>query len=111
ISPQSDLYSLSQTPEWIEHQGAMNESFEQFKHVYQEKMSPWAASELAGPTPDVLFYPFGGPEILIPQILFPRSKEYILFGMEPTGTPPDPLTLGRERLPAAYATIRNALSW
>ena len=33
-----------------------------------------------------LFYPFGGPDMVYPLVLFPRASNYILVGLEPAGT-------------------------
>lgn len=37
-------------------------------------------------SPKQIFYPFGGPDMVYPLILFPKAKTYILVGLEPAGS-------------------------
>jgi hypothetical protein len=75
-----------------------------------EPMKLWAAAEIPQ-APPVVFYPFGGPDMAIPLALFGNTKEFVLFGMEPTGIPPDMSMLQPDLMPEAYGVIRSALSW
>ena len=33
-----------------------------------------------------MFYPFGGPDIIYPLMLFPRAQSYLLIGLESSGS-------------------------
>jgi hypothetical protein len=37
---------------------------------------------------DTLFYPFGGPDFINAQVIFPGCSRYLLFGLEPVGSVP-----------------------
>lgn len=106
----SPIHALSQTDVWKEHNRAMDGSFARFAESSVEPMRTWAAREIPE-TPPVVFYPFGGPDMAIPLALFPSSREFILFGMEPPGVPPDASMLQPDLMPEAFAVIRSALSW
>ncbi|HMU83898.1 MAG TPA: hypothetical protein PKE49_04600 [Leptospiraceae bacterium] len=113
--PESDpLYSLTRTDEWQTHHRAMDRRFSEFEDMYGKKITPWAASEIGDSGAGVVFYPFGGPDLLFPLRLFPDAKEYILFGMESPGKQPDPASVyARDRIALAsvFPTIRKSLAW
>ncbi len=110
--PETDtLYPLTLRTEWKVHHEAMDRRFSLFEEMYGKAMADWSASELAGQKPDVLFYPFGGPDLLFPVRLFPDCKEYISIGMESPGKPPDPGAMEPANLGEIYPTIRKSLAW
>lgn len=110
LAEESPLYSQTTTGAWQQHHRAMNGSFERFAESSIKPMREWAEAEMPQ-VPSVIFYPFGGPDMAIPLALFPNSKEFILFGMEPPGVPPDMSMLQPDLMPEAYGVIRSALSW
>lgn len=48
----------------------------------------WVSTHLAGPMPDVVFYPFSGPDALNAVTFFPRGRTYLLYGLEKIGRLP-----------------------
>ncbi|MCE9598581.1 MAG: hypothetical protein K8S54_11485 [Spirochaetia bacterium] len=110
IAESSPLYAKTQNDDWREHNREMDAAFAQFKTVYAESMREWSNKTIPE-QPRVLFYPFGGPDQLIPQIIFHKSTEYILFGMEPVGSLADVNALNPAQLRDTYSIIRRALSW
>ncbi|MDR2766196.1 MAG: hypothetical protein LBB63_01900 [Holosporaceae bacterium] len=64
---------------------------DQWRALERASLSPvgsWA-QEYIGPfveNGDVLFYPFGGPDVAYPIKFFPTVREYVLLGLEPIGS-------------------------
>jgi hypothetical protein len=110
LPEESPLYTQTKTEVWQEHHHAMDGAFARLGQSTIEPMKLWAAAEIPQ-APRVVFYPFGGPDMAIPLALFGNTKEFILFGMEPTGIPPDMSMLQPDLMPEAYGVIRSALSW
>ncbi len=48
----------------------------------------FVATNLPGPTPPLVFYPFGGPDLVNALTVFPRAQTYVLLGLEPVGALP-----------------------
>lgn len=105
------LLSLSQKPEWQAHKRAMDSMFAGMEKTYLSKMRPWADREIGDPGTPVLFYPFGGPEIIVSQAMFPHVRDTIMFGLEPPGLPPDLSKVPAARMNGVLANLRNSLDW
>ncbi len=58
---------------------------------------------------NTLFYPFSGPDFLYANAFFPYSKEYVMFGLEKTGSIPDISNISDELLSAYLNQISYAL--
>ncbi len=61
--------------------------FNKFKSVALPKLEGFVENKikfLASKT-GAVFYPFGGPDITYPLILFPQARSYLLIGLEPRG--------------------------
>jgi hypothetical protein len=48
----------------------------------------FVAANLTEPTPPLVFYPFGGPDLVNALTVFPRAQTYVLLGLEPVGALP-----------------------
>ena len=53
-----------------------------------------------------LFYPFSGPDSLMATTFFPHARVYVMVGLEPAGTLPDPARLARQDLARFLARER-----
>lgn len=113
IDPVEDpaVAALSQKPEWQAHKRAMDAMFAGFEKTYLSKMRPWSEKEIGDPGTPVLFYPFGGPEIIVSQTMFPHVKDYVMCGLEPPGLPPDLSKVPAARMNYVLANMRNSLAW
>jgi hypothetical protein len=105
------IAALSKKPEWQNHRRAMDAMFAGMEATYLSKMRPWAEKEIGDPGTPVLFYPFGGPEIIVSQALFPHVQDYIMFGLEAPGPPPDLLRVQPARMNGVLVNLRNSLDW
>ncbi len=109
VSAEGPLGGIPARVESMQHRKIMDTMFERFEQVYLAKMRDWARTEVGDPGTPVLFYPFGGPELIISQTFFPNVKEYILYGLEPGGRPPNPTAVTAQRLPVVLNNIRASL--
>lgn len=105
------IAALSQKPNWQAHKRAMDTMFSGMERTYLSKMRPWAEKEIGDPGTPVLFYPFGGPEIIVSQAMFPHVQDTIMFGLEPPGLPPDLSKVPVARMNGVLTNLRNSLSW
>ncbi len=105
------IVALSQKQEWTAHKAAMDKMFAGLEKTYLSKMKPWAEKEIGDPRTPVLFYPFGGPEIIVSQTMFPHVRDYVLCGLEPPGLPPDLSKVPAARMNGVLANMRNSLAW
>jgi len=114
VSRQSDLRPLTAQPAWQAYAADQTKSWTNYHTTRTAKIEQWAATELdsvraASPT---VFYPFSGPDFLNVTTMFPTSTTYVLMGLEPIGTVPDPATLENPRLfPALKASLWSVLNF
>ncbi len=76
---------------WVFHSNRLNAKWRLMTNRRTAKLNQWAAKEVpnAMRESDRLFYPFSGADILNANLLFPNTKSYYLFGLEPVGYLPD----------------------
>ncbi len=89
VSKKSPLYPLTQTDAWKAFAEKENARWDSLAPIAQ-KVRAWADGNLKPRTPDtgVIFYPFGGPDILYSNLFFPEAKLFILIGLEDVGSFP-----------------------
>jgi hypothetical protein len=84
------IAKLDTITKWSGFSFTMDSGFSELDTSRFLKMKKWADTELQKRNDStVLFYPFGGPDILNANIFYPNAKEYILFGLEPVDMLPD----------------------
>jgi hypothetical protein len=90
VSDKSPLYILTQTDAWKAFAEKENARWKSLEPIAR-KVRTWANDNLRPRTPDtgVVFYPFGGPDILYADLFFPEAKLYILVGLEAVGSFPN----------------------
>lgn len=99
VDRKSELYDLTQTEDWAKFAADEDARWASFKKP-SEKIRSWVKSELsphktANPSE---FYPFGGPDVLFATLMRPSAKLYVLVGLEPVGSLPDPEAIRRSPL-------------
>ncbi|MBI3394436.1 MAG: hypothetical protein HY042_01235 [Spirochaetia bacterium] len=105
----SPLAPITNTNEFAAHRASMDRMFAAFETSHLSKMRAWSEKELGDPGTPVLFYPFGGPDMVISQSFFPHVKDFVLFGLEDPGRPPNPLAVDPGKLGRGLAGIQHAL--
>ncbi len=57
-----------------------------------------------------VYYPFSGPDALMPTTFFPHSPSYVMVGLEPAGTLPTPKQMGRRDLSNFLPQVRQTVA-
>ena len=78
-------------PFWTAYADLAGKEWAGFHQGVLEPMRTWADRELKEARQDTttLFYPFGGPDFVTSDALFPNVTETVLMGLEPVGNLPD----------------------
>ena len=104
------------SPAWIAYARQFDNLWSNFEKTRMSQMRDFQQRELTGPPIDraIVFYPFGGPDVLTVFELFPDRSEYVLASLEPPGTVPrfkkfDFERLGRQ-LPQFGTTLNSLLT-
>lgn len=86
-APGSTIASADQTPDAARHRQYFNKIWTDLEANQLAPQRKWAAEKL-GQQKGFVFYPFSGPDFLNIYTFFPDGKDYLMFGLEPTGEPP-----------------------
>ena len=104
----SPLTPLTKDKAWQDHAKAFDASFERAEQNIS-RVRAWSSTNLTTARP-TLFYMFSGPDFIYANAFYPKAKTYVLSGLEPVGTVPDPTTL-RGSLAPDLSALRNSLRW
>jgi hypothetical protein len=104
----SPLAALTKDKAWQDHAKTFDASFASAGENIS-RVRAWSKANITTARP-TLFYMFSGPDFMYANAFFPRAKTYVLSGLEPVGTVPDPTTL-RGSLASDFSALRNSLRW
>jgi hypothetical protein len=108
----SPFISLQDEPAWARHRQELDRSWNRLEGGPLPAMRAFQNSEfgshLAAALP--VFYPFSGPDALMVTVFFPQTPVYIMVGLEPAGTLPNPKQLGRKNLDRYLAAVRSTVA-
>jgi hypothetical protein len=81
------LRALQETNEWKDFATGIRKSWAALEDKRLLPMRAWSEIELAeaNAATKTVFYPFGGPDLLTPFVLFPNADTYVLLGLEFVG--------------------------
>lgn len=104
------LSLLQQRPEYARHEREMRGAWVTLARGRFTRMENWSREHVAPFTgrERVLFYPFGGPDLLHAEAMFGHVPVKILMGLEPVGWLPDLEAVGEEEILAALPAYRHA---
>lgn len=85
--PGSTIASADQTADAARHRQYFTKIWTDLETNQLAVQRKWAAEKL-GQQKGFVFYPFSGPDFLNIYTFFPDGKDYLMFGLEPTGEPP-----------------------
>ena len=110
--PGSPLAGLESEPAWQTYRSEMDSFWNRIASEWLPPMSAFQKTELAGlpGANQVVFYPFSGPDALAITILFPSSPVYVMVGLEPAGTLPEPKQFSPEKLESHLAAVLDSVS-
>jgi hypothetical protein len=104
--------SIGATPEWQAYATGEDERWMRTREMRLAPMQEFAGREVApllGREP-IVFYPFAGPDAMHAIALLGSARRYLLVGLEPPGTLPDPQATPRgffARLAGAMADVHR----
>src|SRR5262249_22486652 len=104
----SPLAALTKEAAWQQHAKAFDASFAAADQNVS-RVRAWSSANVTSSRP-TLFYMFSGPDFLYATAFYPKAKPYVLAGLEPVGTVPDPSTL-RGSLAGDFTALRTGLRW
>jgi hypothetical protein len=104
----SALAALSKETVWQDHARTFETSFTSAEQNIN-RVRAWSSANVTAAEPTV-FYLFSGPDFIYANAFYPKAKTYLLAGLEPVGTVPDPTTL-RGSLAPDLAAVRTSLRW
>jgi hypothetical protein len=87
----------------------LDRAWERYDERTLKPVATWVEREL-NVAPELVFYPFSGPDILNALSFFPRGKRYLLVGLERIGGLPDPDTASFPKILAGIRQIRGTLA-
>lgn len=110
--PSEVLRPLRETESWNGFAAYMEKNWAEVEKKRLSPLQGWAASELAEANSGtrVLFYPFGGPDLLTACLLFPAAETYVLVGLERVGNLPEFDSRDAERAKAYLENVKPSLS-
>jgi hypothetical protein len=104
----SPLAPLTKDKTWQDHATAFDASFASAEQNIS-RVRAWSSANLTTARPN-MFYMFSGPDFIYANAFHPKARTYVLSGLEPVGTVPDPSTL-RGSLAPDLAALRTGLRW
>ncbi len=104
------LSNLQRTPEYAAHESAMRGMWTGLTRNRVASMEDWSQQHLVSSTSAnrVLFYPFGGPDLLHAEAMFGNIPTKILMGLEPVGWLPDVEAMSGADVLAALPAYRES---
>lgn len=111
VDDKSELYALSQTPEWKTYSDEEKNAWDKFNNV-KEQATAWRTKEIPNASEPLktLFYPFGGPDYLFANIYFPNAENYIMIGLERPGSIPQFDAAAKKDLKKILALYKDAIA-
>lgn len=100
------LSRLQLTTDYQVHQREMRAVWRQLASRRISAMNTWSGQNL--PSPGVVHYPFGGPDLLHVRGMFPDAPNYVLLGLEAVGEVPPLESLPLEEVLGALPAYREA---
>jgi hypothetical protein len=108
--PRSALAGLHDTSAWTGHSRELDRAWSRLDAQMLTPARAFEKQSLAPLAISRLYYPFSGPDALMATTFFPAAKVYVLVGLEPAGTLPDPKHLARRDLPQYLARERASMA-
>lgn len=103
--------ALEETADWKAHAASFDAAWSRLVSDRLPKMAAFYTRELRGEPVDgaTVFYPFGGPDALAVMTLFPIHRNYVLVGLEPSGSMVNVDRILKHDLGNELATLRSTL--
>ena len=108
----SPFAALEADPAWVEHRRALDEAWQKAEAERLTGLRGFQKSDLdaAALRAPVVFYPFGGPDVLTATLYFPHNPTYVLVGLEPAGTLPSLQEISKKDLNGYLGALRETVA-
>lgn len=106
--PGSTIASSDSTQDAARHRQYFAKIWTDLEKNQLEPQRKWAAEKL-GVQKGFVFYPFSGPDFLNIYTFYPEGKEYLMFGLEPTGEPPHLKDLSAQQVSQGLAGLQVSM--
>lgn len=110
LKPGSKLASFAESKTWQSYKTQLDKSWATKKKGNLKKIQEFSKENLRKYNTRNLFYPFGGPDMMNAVAFYPDAKEYILMGLEPTRSVPDPLKIGKNNALKGLTHLKGTLT-
>lgn len=107
----SALAAFESMPAVVEHRRFFDGAWQKKTDAFITPLDQWAGSEMAEERKFAqnVLYPFSGADAMTIHTLYPDAPRYVMFGLEPEGTPPAPGLVTPAALPANLRNLQVAL--
>jgi hypothetical protein len=107
-----DHMAIAERPEWKAHSAKLQASWAWLRDQQIAPLTVWrnGAVPRTCPVGNTLLYPFSGPDFFNAYWLFPNCETYVLFGLEPIGTPPAIEKMNEAQLTRLLTDVREAMA-
>ncbi|MBN1497982.1 MAG: hypothetical protein JXA07_14510 [Spirochaetes bacterium] len=105
----STLSAYAETAFYKAYRRQMESSWNRLQKPNLKKIRGWWDDHRPARYPKAVLYPFSGPDIMNALTFFPEATTYILFGLEPPGTVPDPHSLTFDQINRGLNGLRVSL--
>ncbi|MDH3287983.1 MAG: hypothetical protein OEP48_09720 [Betaproteobacteria bacterium] len=107
-----DHRALAERPDWKAHSAKLRASWAWLRDQQIAPLTAWrnGAVPPVCPVGSTLLYPFSGPDFFNAYWLFPNCEAYVLFGLEPIGSPPAIETMSDVQLARLLTDVREAMA-
>jgi len=104
--------ALAERPEWKAHSAKLQASWAWLRKQQIAPLTDWrnGAMPRTCPAGNTLLYPFSGPDFFNAYWLFPNCETYVMFGLEPIGTPPAIEKMNDVQLTRLLTDVREAMA-
>jgi len=110
LPPNNNLEKFTQTAFYKSYKSEFTTSWNRFQKPNLDKMRNWWKSKIAKNFDKNISYPFSGPDIMNVLTFFPDGDTYIMFGLEPVGTIPNPFDKTDAELINGLNAMRRSLN-
>lgn len=109
VDEKSEYFEITGYPQWKNYSVRADTNWAKYYRKTLDKIPVWSEKEIPDVKTKTLFYPFSGPDFLHMISFFPNADKYIMFGLEPAGSIPDPKKVKKDSLTSYFNLLNRAI--
>ena len=106
-----ELSSLNARSKYVTYGNSIGTGWKGFFGPNMKLIRQWREKHDRGTEHEKIFYPFSGPDVLHPLLFYPKAKEILMFGLEPTRGVPDVTGKKPEEILPLLAGVKPAINF